>query len=119
MATPANNLLFRLHRWAWRQDENFLTEAFAHLLTHLVEHEPEVGVRLANKVTGNLLAFDSKVDERVEVRTQVRGIDGKPDIEILSGKQKLAIRDGTRQIRLPAFPGTIRQELRFLCLEQG
>ena len=27
-----NNLLMRLHRWARKQDENFTTEAFVHLI---------------------------------------------------------------------------------------
>ena len=32
-----NNLLIYLHRWASSQDENFTTEAFVHLLKHLIE----------------------------------------------------------------------------------
>ena len=31
MASSSDNLLLRLHKWAKRQDENFQTEAFAHL----------------------------------------------------------------------------------------
>jgi hypothetical protein len=30
--TSRDNLLTELHRWARRQDENFTTESFAHLL---------------------------------------------------------------------------------------
>ncbi len=32
MALPTNNLFLRLHKWASRQDENFLTESVAVVL---------------------------------------------------------------------------------------
>jgi hypothetical protein len=35
MASPANNLFLRLHKWTWRQDENFLTESLAVVLEQL------------------------------------------------------------------------------------
>ena len=39
MSVSDNNLLTLLHRWWPRQDENFMTEAFAHLLRHLLLYE--------------------------------------------------------------------------------
>jgi hypothetical protein len=50
--SPRYNLLVRLHKWAWRQDENFLTESLAFVLEHLLENEPEAGVRIVALMTG-------------------------------------------------------------------
>ena len=46
MASPANNLFLRLHKWASRQDENFLTESLAVVLEQLLVLAPAVGTRL-------------------------------------------------------------------------
>ena len=43
MASPSNNLFLRLHKWAVRQDENFLTESLAVVLEQLLVLAPEVG----------------------------------------------------------------------------
>jgi hypothetical protein len=45
------NLFARLHKWAARQDENFLTESLAVVLEHLVILAPDVGVRLVSLLT--------------------------------------------------------------------
>lgn len=39
MSSAENNLFSALWKWAARDDENFITEAFAYVLRHLLEHE--------------------------------------------------------------------------------
>ena len=51
MAAFQNNLLVRLHKWAFRQDENFLTETFAYVLEYLCEHEPEAASDIIFRLT--------------------------------------------------------------------
>lgn len=87
MVSPENNLLVRLHKWAWRQDENFLTDAFAHLLQHLLDEEPEAAVGLLESTTGNFLKLGPGDAKAVEVRTQVVLTEGRPDLEIRAGQQ--------------------------------
>jgi hypothetical protein len=56
MAGFQKNLLVRLHKWAI-QKENFLTEAFAHLLVHLLEREPDVAAKIICEITGGYNRF--------------------------------------------------------------
>ena len=78
----SNNLLLRLHKWAWRQDENFQSEAFAHLLEHLRDSEPEVAADLLKKLTGGKLALPEGNVRSVSVTTQVTTDTGRPDLEL-------------------------------------
>jgi hypothetical protein len=82
MKTPSTNLLLRLHKWAVRQDENFLTEAFAHLLQHLLEEEPEAAVRFLEQVTGGFFKLGPTDARQVALRTQIVLAEGRPDLEI-------------------------------------
>jgi len=84
MTTSRNtNLLVALHHWASRQDENFITDAFAHLLRHLIARDKMVGLELLCYLTDERLSvtFD---DSPIEIRTQVTVAKGRPDIEISS-----------------------------------
>ena len=77
-----NNLLVRLHKWASRQDENFLTEAFVHLLQHLPAYEAEAGVRLIGRLTNGVIAESADHAKAIEIRPQVVSGEGTPDISI-------------------------------------
>ncbi|MBF0555949.1 MAG: PD-(D/E)XK nuclease family protein [Nitrospirae bacterium] len=77
-----NNLLLRLHRYASRQDENFVTEAFAHLLDHLIQYEPVIAINILNRLTDSRFIFDISQIESIEIKTQAVTDQGKPDIEI-------------------------------------
>lgn len=77
-----NNLLVHLHRWVSRQDENFTTEALAHLLKHLRDHKPEVAARLLKKMTDDTIGFDRDEMRLAQITTQVTTPEGRPDIEI-------------------------------------
>jgi hypothetical protein len=75
-----HNLFVDLHRWAERQDENFTTEAFAHLLRHILSNEATFGIRILNKLTG--LAWPVEAAREIQIVTQVTVDEGRPDIEI-------------------------------------
>src|SRR5262245_36546762 len=82
MALPENNLLARLHKWAHRQDENFITEAFAHLLQHLLAEEPEAAIRILEAITGGFFRLTIQEARLVNIRTQIVLSEGTPDLEI-------------------------------------
>ena len=48
---PAN-LLNRWYRLAHRQQENFVTESFTHLLHHLCHEHPDIGSRVIEWLAG-------------------------------------------------------------------
>ena len=75
-----DNLLIELHRWAHRQDENFTTEAFAHLLKELIKDIPEEIDSLMHTLTGVDLQQGSWAGAVVD--TQVHTKHGTPDVSI-------------------------------------
>ncbi len=86
MAAQVPNLLQTLHRWATAQDENFTTDAFAHLLRHLVSEEPKMAARILARITGRE-CWDSLLQappesRRVGIVTQDPGTEGVPDIKV-------------------------------------
>jgi hypothetical protein len=86
----AVNLFARLHKWASRQDENFLTEALAVVLQTLLEREPACGMRLIGALTGGFIGPEAKDPSRVEIGTQIETAEGRPDLEI-STPERLAV----------------------------
>jgi hypothetical protein len=84
MTSPANNLFLRLHKWATRQDENFLTESLCVVLEQLLVLAPAVGTRLVARLTGGFIDLSHEDASAVEVRPQVLSGQGRPDLEISS-----------------------------------
>lgn len=80
MAASGNNLLECLHKWATRQDENFLTEAFVHLLRHLVDHEPRLASAFLKKLTNDRLTLNETALQSLIISTQLIVPEGRPDI---------------------------------------
>jgi len=80
-----HNLLVALEKWASRQGENFLTDAFAHLLRHLRDNEPEAFVEVLSFLTDGRLTCEARRAGAVEITTQVAKDEGRPDMEIRSG----------------------------------
>ncbi len=81
----SSNLLLNLHRWASRQDENFTTEALAHLTEYLLRSAPEIGVRLLRELSSGFLSLSPGEAKNVEIKTQPSTADndhGRPDMEI-------------------------------------
>jgi hypothetical protein len=77
-----NNLLIRLRRWVHRQDENFTTEAFAHVLQRLLDHEPQAAARFLKHLTGGVVDLQPEEVLEVHLRTQITTAAGRPDVEI-------------------------------------
>jgi len=82
--TQENNLLSKLHKYSHRQDENFITESFVHLLVHLIEFEPKIGINLLNKLSSNKLWDDEDKSKRISIQSQIKTDEGIPDIEVRS-----------------------------------
>ncbi len=78
----SNNLLVRLRRWVHRQDENFTTEAFVHVLQRLLDNEPEAAARFLNRITSGAANLRLEEMPDVRLRTQVTTTLGRPDVEI-------------------------------------
>lgn len=76
------NLFARLHKWAVRQDENFLTESLAVVLEQLLILAPEAGMRLVSQLTGGFIEVNPDGANIVEIRTQIETGQGRPDLEI-------------------------------------
>jgi hypothetical protein len=87
MALPGDNLLVRLHKWAERQDENFLTEAFAYLLQHLLDQEPEAAVGLLAALTDGFFQLRAEEARLVEVCPHRAKDTGTPDLEVRTAQQ--------------------------------
>jgi hypothetical protein len=82
MASPGPNLFLRLHKWAARQDENFLTESLAVVLEQLLVLAPAAGTRLVAQLTGGFLNVSAEEASTIEIRPQVEAGAGRPDLEI-------------------------------------
>jgi hypothetical protein len=76
------NLFARLHKWATRQDENFLTESLAVLLEHLLILAPEVGTRLIHRLTNGFIDVRPEDAGSIVIFPQVETGVGRPDLEI-------------------------------------
>src|SRR6266850_64661 len=87
MGQIANNLFLRLHKWASRQDENFLTESLALVLEHLLVLAPAVGSRIVSRLTGGFIEVSAEDASSIEIRTQVEAGEGRPDLEICTPKR--------------------------------
>ena len=82
MSPTPPNLFLRLHKWAWRQDENFLTESLAVVLEHLLILAPAVGTRLVAQFTGGFIDLPLEDASTIEIQPQVEAKQGRPDLEI-------------------------------------
>jgi hypothetical protein len=80
--TNGPNLFARLHKWATRQDENFVTESLAITLEQLLILAPEVGTRLIRQLTGGLIDLPPADASAIGVQTQVDVASGRPDLEV-------------------------------------
>lgn len=79
---PSDSLLTVLHRWASRQDENFITDSFAHLLRRLLRDDTAVGIEIIRQITDGQFNVELQDAKAVAVSTQVSISLGRPDIEI-------------------------------------
>lgn len=78
------NLFANLFRWAHRQDENFVTEAFAFVVNYLLDHEPSTGIALLQWLCFGEDAADMFQSGRPQVVLQFPTEEGVPDIKIIA-----------------------------------
>lgn len=76
------NLLARLYKYSRSQDENFTTEAFAHLLEYLITSDAEIAQSLLKKVTNGSFDLSKYSNDKVKISTQNRTEQGITDIQI-------------------------------------
>lgn len=81
-STRSNNLLLTLHRWANQQDENFVTDSFAHLLRSLCSSDPEAACNVIEKLTQGVVRPSPNDARLIEVKTQISTEFGFPDLRI-------------------------------------
>lgn len=77
-----NNLLLALHNYAHQQEENFITEAFVHLLHHLQVHDPELTCDLLSVLTQGKLVLTAQDRKNFVITTQDKHAQGVTDIVI-------------------------------------
>jgi hypothetical protein len=91
--TGPGNLLCDLHKWAAQrqQDENFVTEAFAHLLRYLLSKQNPAGTQLLKLLTGGRMDVPPERLQQVSITTQVSTDDGRPDVAIATSDTLLYV----------------------------
>lgn len=85
-----DNLLFKVGKWS-AQPENFLTEAFAHLLRNLLSNESKIGTSLLAHLTNGIVSVDQGDADKVTVETQVSTPYGCPDMLILTPQHRVYV----------------------------
>jgi hypothetical protein len=107
----SNNLLIRLHHWVNRQDENFTTEAFVHVLQRLIDHEPEVGIRILAWLTEGVVDLQPEELTGVSLKTQVATNVGRPDVEIQTIRHRVfleaKVESGVGSFQLEKYRGEL------------
>jgi hypothetical protein len=91
MASLANNVFLRLHKWAARQNENFLTESLAVVLRSLLDLAPAEGIRMVSRITGGFVDPTETEAGAIELRAQVSTDSGRPDLEIRSPNRLVTV----------------------------
>lgn len=88
--SSSNNLLVALSRWVSGQQENFLSDAFVHLLNLLAQQMPEAFAMAIKKITNGAITPTVETAPNFIVASQIFTSEGTPDIEI-SGPNAYAL----------------------------
>jgi len=78
-----------LSRYAFRQEENFLTESLVFLLNLILEREKKIGLDILANLCGMRVARWIQKAKMVSVTSQITVDEGRPDIVIKVGIDKL------------------------------
>jgi len=84
-----NNVFSVLSKYAFRQEENYLTEALAFLLRLLLERNPPAGLDMVNRLCGRDPVSTFTDPPSIAISTQVTTEQGTPDIGIRVGDSTL------------------------------
>ena len=98
------NLYLSLQRYTVGQEENFLTEAFAFLLSFVIHNDAQAGARLLSRTTGGFFDAQATAPSDIQISTQISTQNGRPDIalrapdRVLYIENKLEARVGYKQL---------------------
>ena len=79
---PSNNLLVALKKYGKGQEEDFLTDAFVHLLNRLALEVPDAFATLLDQISDGAIKPTPETASEFTVTTQVDTSEGMPDVEI-------------------------------------
>ena len=85
-----NNIFSTLSKYAFRQEENFLTESLVYLLNTILEKEEKIGISILTNLSGENTSWNSESEE-ITITTQLSIEGGIPDIVINVGDDKLVL----------------------------
>jgi hypothetical protein len=85
-----NTLFTVLSRFAFRQEENFLTESLVYMLNLILEREKQVGLSILAKLCGRRFATGLDNAANISIKTQFTVDEGRPDIVIQVDSDKIA-----------------------------
>jgi hypothetical protein len=77
-----NNLLVGLHTFARKQDENFTTVAFAHLLRRFSRISPKITVHILNRILNDRVKVTEEDCPALSISTHRQIPEGIPDLTI-------------------------------------
>ncbi len=86
-----SNIFSILSRYAFRQEENYLTEALVYLLNTILEKEEQIGLVILTNLCGEKTAAWISESEVISIATQFSTEGGIPDIVINAGDEKMVL----------------------------
>jgi len=87
----AENIFSALAKYSSSEGENYLTEAFVFLLTHLLEKDRESAVKILDRLCVEDEQFNFAPEQTIIISTQKTTEEGRPDIEILAPNTRIYI----------------------------
>ena len=85
------NIFSALAKYSSKEGENYLTEAFVFLLTHLLEKERNTVVKILGRLCVKDEGFCFDPEQIIIISTQKTTEEGRPDIEILAPNTRIYI----------------------------
>ena len=82
MTQTSTNLLATLSKWASGQQENFLSDAFVHLLNLFAQETPEAFSKIITCMTEGCVTPSIESVDQFGITSQISTDEGTPDIEI-------------------------------------
>lgn len=83
------NIFSTLSKYAFRQEENFLTESLVYILSLILERENVIGLSILAKLCGVRFATWLDNASTISITTQYSVDEGRPDIVIQVGPDKV------------------------------
>ena len=84
-----SDLFSVLSRYAFRQEENFLTESFVYLLNLILERENVIGLRILSRLCGEKSTAWFNSGSAISINTQLSVDEDRPDIIIHVDSDKI------------------------------